>query len=468
MVALYDPQSIRAEINTLLDEARTLATLAQTEEREPDETEAARIAEIMDAVGEVDGEAGPTGLQAKLATAERYSKIVAQNRTASMSPGHVHTSSTAERFTVPKSALSHGRRLTAFTSQGGPTPEDHADAYASGRWLMAVLGHGASQSWCADHGIGNIQAVMTEGNPEQAGFLVPDEMAARIIVLREARGIFRRWAGSEPMMTDHKVVNRRKAGPTAYWVGEAATVTASDLSFNRVELTAKALAALVRMSRELDEDSAIALADRVAEEMGYSFADKEDTAGFTGDGLSTNGGIVGIVNKANDGSHTGGLYTALTGNTAYSTLDLVDFEGMAGALPEYAEAGAAWYISKIGYYASMARLMDAAGGNRIEDLGNGPERIFLGYPVRFVQVMNTTTDAQTSTAGLAILGNLSLSSLVGNRRGMTFQVLNELYAATREIGLLGDQRVAINNHSVTDPNDSTARGPVVVLKTPAS
>ena len=172
--------------------------------------------------------------------------------------------------------------------------------------------------------------------------------------------------------------------------------------------------------------------------------------------------------EANDGNHTGALYTAATGNTSYGELDLADFENMAGQLPAYAEANAAWYIHKVGYWRSMANLVDAAGGNNIADLGRGPERMFLGYPVRFVQVMNSTTDAQVSTAGLCVLGDLQLSSLVGNRQGIRSQVLLEKYADTREIGIIGDERVAINNHTVTDPGDSTAAGPVVVLKTPGS
>lgn len=469
---MYSTKAINDEIAGKLGDAEAITKLCEEEGREPTADEQTAFNALMDEIGEdAKEDQKATGLRAKLETAQRYERIRQQNRTADPAtlpvPKQVVHGDSSEPFKIPRGALAHAGSLKAFT----PNPafgEYHVhDAYACGRWLMAMVGHEPSKHWCQDN-IAEIYNVMTEGNPTEAGYLVPDEFSARIIMLREARGVFRQYADSEPMAGDHKTVGRRKTGATAYWVAEASSVTASDLGFNRVELTAKALAALGRMSRELDADAAVSIADRWADEAAYAFADKEDTAGFTGDGLVANGGIVGLVNKADDGSHTGALYTAVTGNTSFAELDLADFEKMAGQLPVYAEANAAWYIHKTGYWHSMANLVDAAGGNNIADLGRGPERMFLGYPVRFVQVMNSTTGAQVSTAGLCILGDLTLSSLVGNRQGIRTQVLLEKYADTREIGIINDERVAINNHTVTDPNDSTAAGPVVVLKTPAS
>ena len=166
-----------------------------------------------------------------------------------------------------------------------------------------------------------------------------------------------------PMASDTLHMPRRSSGVTAYWTGELSEITASQPTLDNVELTVKKLAALVRMSSEVNEDTVVSLADFVTQEIAYAFADKEDLAGFLGDGTSTYGGIVGLKNALQDGSE----YTAITGNTAFSTLDLLDFENMIGKLPLYALQNAKWYISRAGWAASMQRLADAAGGNTTQE-----------------------------------------------------------------------------------------------------
>jgi HK97 family phage major capsid protein len=191
------------------------------------------------------------------------------------------------------------------------------------------------------------------------------------------------------------------------------------------------------------------------------FAEKEDDCGFNGDGTSTYGGIVGLKNAL----LAGATKTAATGNTAFSTLDLADFEGMVGLLPSYARSGAKWFISQAGWADSMLRLLNAGGGNTMVDLGNGPRLSFLGYEVVVSQKMNSTLTAQTSTNGLVFLGRLDLAATVGVKRGIRVSVLRELYAATRQTGLIIDQRMDINCH---ERGTASVSGPVVMLATPGS
>ena len=112
----------------------------------------------------------------------------------------------------------------------------------------------------------------------------------------------------------------------------------------------------------------------------------------------------------------------------------------------------------------MARLLDAAGGNNIADLGNGPQMIFMGLPVVISQVLNSTTGVQTDT-NIAAVGDLSLSATVGSRRDFSVAVSTDRYFENDEIAIRGTQRTAINVH---DLGDATDAGPVVVLRTPSS
>ena len=62
-----------------------------------------------------------------------------------------------------------------------------------------------------------------------------------------------------------------------------------------MQLTARKLMVLARMSSEVQEDAIIDLADTLAQEAAYAFAIKEDTVGFTGTGIGSDGGIVGVL-----------------------------------------------------------------------------------------------------------------------------------------------------------------------------
>jgi HK97 family phage major capsid protein len=173
----------------------------------------------------------------------------------------------------------------------------------------------------------------------------------------------------------------------------------------------------------------------MSEEIGYGFADKEDEAGFNGDGSGTYHGVFGLAPKINDGNHTAGCVTLGSGDLAFSDLVIGDFENLIGTLPVYAQANAKWYISNYGFANSMARLADAAGGTTMEHYANGMQLSFLGYPVVRTQVLTSATGDTASTT-LCLLGDLNLGCTLGERTGMSIQFLRERYADTLQTGVI--------------------------------
>ena len=362
------------------------------------------------------------------------------------------------RKAAPPRILRHSKPR-AFRAEGNQSAEERA--YAAGQWFLATLhGNTRAAEWCSDNGI-ETRALSTTTN-SAGGFLVPEVLEQTIIDLREARGVARQEINVMPMGVSNSVtVPRRSGGVTAYYVAENAEITASDASWDAVTLTARKLAALTRMSREVNEDAVINLADYLATEIAYAFADAEDKAVFLGDGTSTYGGVVGLKNALAAGSK----YTAIAGNTAFSTLDFLDFENMVGQLPEYARANAKWYIHKAGWAASMMRLLDAAGGNTSAMLSANVPVSFLGYPVVFVQVNNSTLTAQTSTDGLLYFGDLRQSAMMGSRTGITIDVDTSRYFEFDQIAIRGIERFDVNIH---ERGTSTVAGSIIGLSTPAS
>jgi HK97 family phage major capsid protein len=353
----------------------------------------------------------------------------------------------------------HHTTLRAFNDSA----EAVESAYRCGRWLRATVFKNADDlRWCRDHGVE--ARALNEGSNSAGGALVPEEFANRVIRLVETYGTFPGAAENVSMSRDTMVIPKRLTGTTAYFVGEGSSVTESEPTYGNVSLVAKKLAVGCRMSTEVVEDALVSLADAVAAEFATSLAYRIDLCGWLGDGTSQYGGINGIVNKINDGTHTASVVSAASGNTAFETLDIEDFLSAMGKLPLFARQGAAWYVSPAGYAASIARLKYAAGGNTVDNLGRDAGESFLGYPVRMVHVMNSTLGADTSKVKV-LFGNMNLSSIYARRRDFSVRLFDQVYATTDQLLLQGTMRFDINHHSLGSTSEV---GPVVALRSAAS
>lgn len=341
------------------------------------------------------------------------------------------------------------------------------DAYLSGRYLRAALTRNPDDiKWLQEHGVNMLAAsgAHSSSNNASSGVFVPEPMLNTIIELREMYGSLRPNVNVVPMTSDTLSIPRWVSGLTVYYPAENSDITASKTAHNMVNLTARKYAALAIYPQELIADAVISFADLFAKEVAEAFAKAEDTNGFLGDGTSTYAGTTGIITKLNDGSHAASIFTAATGNTGYETLDLVDFNGMQAKLPKYARANAKWYISSVGYDLSMARLKYAAGGNDAAAISGSTGLSFLGSPVEIVQVLNSTTGAQTSTA-LFCYGDLSKGVILGDRTGITVAADSSRYFEADQIAMKATQRIDINPHSL---GDASTAGPVILMKTPGA
>ena len=343
-----------------------------------------------------------------------------------------------------------GRRISA---------EDQA--YAAGMWARAALfGKADAAQWCEAHGMRT--RAQAEGVGNEGGFLVPGEVERSVIVLREQYGVFRREAQPIPMGSDTLNWPRRVSGFTVNFIGENQVVPESEAAWDNVNFTAKKLATLARMSSEIDEDAIIFIGDWLVGEIAYAFASKEDDCGFNGDGTTAYGGMRGLTQLFIDGTHNAGKYTAAAGHNSFATLALTDFTSLMGLLPQYANKNSKWYISRLGYALGLVRLGASATGNTINTLTGDLDLEFLGFPVVICQKLPL---AATSLSGQVMLmfGNMSLSSSMATRRGITVKQSVHRYFETDQIGILGTERFDINNH---DLGDNITAGPLVAMVAP--
>lgn len=442
-------KELKEQASDLRDEAEQIIKAADAEKRGLSEDEQQRFDEIENEHNRI------------TAQIENASKVAGMGNFGDIGrdqqPGNNLVDLPAsERINIP---VANRFRYGSLKAYSGPKAEEKA--YIAGRFFLGTLcQHKASADWCVQNGI-DIRGALSGNDNALGGYLVPTEMEQAIIDLRELYGVFRREARQVPMASDTKNHARRTSGLTAYFSGDNEGLTESEKSWDNVQLVAKKLHCLTKYSTEIAEDAIISIGDDLTREIAYAFSLKEDQCGFLGDGTSTYGGIIGVVNALNAGS----VRSAASGNTGFETLDLTDFEAVVGALPEYPGIQPKWYVSKAGYWASMARLMDATGGQTSEHVANGPpQRVFLGYPVVISQVLNSTLGADAD-APKAIFGDLRMGVAFGNRRGISVMVSEHRYFENDQIGIKGTQRFDLNVH---EKGTASEAGAIIVLKSAAS
>lgn len=298
-----------------------------------------------------------------------------------------------------------------------------------------------------------------ENNDTLGGYLVPDELSNQIVALREEYGVIRRLARVIPMSSDILKVPLSPAGPTAYFVDEAASITASDKPWGQATITAKKLAVLTRISSELNEDAIINIGDDLAGDIAYAFAEKEDDAAINGDGTAGYGGITGIRKRIFDvnGVDDGGSVVVASGN-AFSEVTLSDFHRVVGRLPQYADTPrTAWLVHRTFWASVMQKLAYAAGGNDVMAIAGGMQPTFLGYPV---YTSSKCTGTEANSAQVAWLGDFTQAAIFGARRGMTLDMSDQAYFASDEIAIRGTERFGFTVHSV---GTDTVPGPIISL-----
>jgi HK97 family phage major capsid protein len=226
-----------------------------------------------------------------------------------------------------------------------------------------------------------------------------------------------------------------------------------------VQLNAKKLGAQCKFSSEYAEDAIIDVAEDLASEIAYAFAEKEDDTLFNGDGTSTYGGITGVRVKIIDGNHGAGAIDAASGTNTYAEVAQVDLDSIMAPLPQFALPGARWYASQPGKALVFDSLAAAAGGTTMMQMGDRPQPAYLGYPIAISQKMSVSTGDLENVAML-LFGDLSMAATMGDRRGFRVRLLEERYAELDQLAVVAFERFDIVVH---DLGDGTTAGPIVAL-----
>lgn len=367
--------------------------------------------------------------------------------------------------TEPATALPRYGKIRGFSGE-----DADKKAYRFGQFIFAaLLGSDKAREFCTQNGI-PIDRAQSEGINEKGGYFVPEEFGNDLIDNIEKYGVFRANAKTVPMQSDTRSDPRITGELDAYFTNESTTITESDFEVDRVNLVAKKLASYVVYSSEVNEDAAISIGDEIARLAARAFAKKEDECGFNGDGLSPFGNIVGVREKLKGLSGTIANIAGLkvgSGN-AYSELVLADFRGTVALLPEYADQNASWYVHRSFYWDVMVGALLAGGGVTATEIENTRNQIFLGYPVKFTQVM---PKVEANSQVCALFGELAAAASFGDRRSYSIAMSEHVRFAQDDWVFRATERFDINVHSVGNADATAANrvpGPMVGLITAAA
>ncbi|BDR76154.1 phage major capsid protein [Clostridium tetani] len=272
----------------------------------------------------------------------------------------------------------------------------------------------------------DIQNSLQVGTDSEGGYLVPDEFEKTLIESLEEQNIFRQLANVITTSSGDKKIPVVASKGTASWVDEEGAIPESDDAFGQVSIGAYKLATMIKVSEELLNDSVFNLESYIAKEFARRIGAKEEEAFFIGDGT---GKPTGIFN-ATGGASLGVTTTSATAITLDEIMDL--FYSLKSPYRKNAV-----FTMNDATVKAIRKLKDSNGQYLWQpSVTAGEPDTVLNRPVKTSAYVPTLGSGTKPIA----FGDFSYY-WVADRQGRSFQRLDELYAATGQVGFKATQRV---------------------------
>ncbi|WP_161958222.1 phage major capsid protein [Arthrobacter sp. H-02-3] len=291
---------------------------------------------------------------------------------------------------------------------------------------------------------GNLGQLVRSLTTSGGSAVVPSVWAAQLIDLaRVNSAVMQAGATLVPMDAGVVKIGRLTGDPTAAFRTEGSVITPSDPTFDNVTLTAQTMSCLVKGSLEWfqDADNADTI---VKQAIAKAMAVKLDQVALYG-GITTGSGAISLATPPNPRGVLAALLAVLPANVLPSSGAAANGTAQTAAT-FYGEVLDTIYKVRAGneepnamlWNAKLARLYAGAA-----DTTNQPLRAPADVEglEKFVtnQIPSYTQGTMTNTATDLFVADWS-QLLIGQRLGITIQVLTERYADTGEIGIVAHWR----------------------------
>lgn len=268
-------------------------------------------------------------------------------------------------------------------------------------------------------------ALQVGADPE-GGYLAPDEYQRTLIDALQEQNIFRPLANVIQTDSGERKIPVVASHGTASWMDEEAACTESDDAFGQVSIGAFKLGTMIKVSEELLSDSVFDLPSYIAKEFARRIGAAEEEAFLNGTGT---GRPTGLLN-ATGGAETGVTAALATEITFDEVMDL-------------------FYSLRAPYRKNAAFIMNDSTVKALRKLKNG-NGDYIWQPSVKAGTPDTILNRPVYTS--AYMPELAKSKKpilfgdmgyywIADRQGRSFKRLNELFAATGQVGFLASERV---------------------------
>ena len=233
---------------------------------------------------------------------------------------------------------------------------------------------------------------------------LPVQYSGEIRELISEFGVVRRCMAPYPIGMGTARPARMGTRPAFSSIAMSALIPEKSPTVTFASLESHKIGGIVRLPREIDEQSIVAMGQFLARYGAVEFARVEDTWGFLADGSDTYESVSGIVSIA----HANGCELILAGGkTKPSDATLEDFRALRGMVNKAALNGrlSAYYLDTT-WEARLPAFRTQAEPNVYQRLPDG-SGILDGYPIVWTDVLTPYGTAAAAGEPLAVFGAMS-------------------------------------------------------------
>jgi len=270
-----------------------------------------------------------------------------------------------------------------------------------------------------------VQNALQIGTDSEGGYLCPDEYERTLVKALEEQNQLRSLCTIIRTESGERKIPVVASHGTASWVDEEGVIPESDDVFGQVSLGAHKLATMIKVSDELLQDSVFDIEGYIATEFARRIGAAEEDAFINGDGSGKPYGLLHATNGA-----ATGVTTAGTTFTSDEILDLIH-----SVKSVYRKNSV--FLTNDSSIKALRKLKDGNGQYLWQPgIKEGqPDTLFNHRLVTSVYMPEIAAGSKP-----LLFGDFK-SYWIADRQGRTFQRLNELYAATGQVGFRATQRV---------------------------
>ena len=259
----------------------------------------------------------------------------------------------------------------------------------------------------------------------------PSEYSGELRELISQFGVVRRQMTPYPIGMGTARPARMGTRPTFGSIAMSGAFTEKSPSITFASLESHKVGGIVRLPREIDEQSVVAMGQFLARYGAIEFARAEDTWGFLADGGGTYESVRGVVQIARDNGKT---VTLNSTKTKPSDATLADFRTLRTKVNKAALSGrlSAYYLDST-WEAQLPSFRTAAEQNVYQRLPDGTA-ILDGYPIIWTDVLQAYSTSAAADQTIAVFGAMSFWWM-GEHRSPRIDTSEHVYFANDQLAL---------------------------------